>query len=84
MNPFFSTHSRQMSENSSTLQGIIGEIGQLKQAAEGLEEITSTLEQLSDLAEIKSAAASLHEPMLEAFSCLICKGMQQYITKQFK
>lgn len=66
------------SEDGSSLQEVIAKIDQLKQAAEGLQDITSTINQLSELAKTKATAVMSNAclgRMKDAFTCLVCKGM---------
>ncbi|KAK7168473.1 hypothetical protein R3I94_002520 [Phoxinus phoxinus] len=67
-------------EDSLSAQEVIGKINQIKQAAEGLQDITTTIKQLSELAKSKTTTvmpdACLHT-LKDAFTCLICKALME-------
>lgn len=67
-------------EDSLSAQEVIGKINQPKQAAESLQDITTTINQLSELAKSKTTIvmpdACLHS-LKEAFTCLICKALME-------
>lgn len=60
--------------DDSQLQEVIGKIDELKNAAESLQGISDSINQLSEMARNKVAGADL-QPAKEAFTCLVCKGM---------
>ncbi|KAL1279220.1 hypothetical protein QQF64_025893 [Cirrhinus molitorella] len=65
-------------EDGSSLQEVIAKIDLLKQAAEGLQDITSTINQLSELAKTKTTAVTSNACLSlikDAFSCLVCKAL---------
>ncbi|XP_058629189.1 uncharacterized protein LOC131538978 isoform X2 [Onychostoma macrolepis] len=66
------------SEDGSRLQEVIAKIDQLKQGAEGHQNITSAINQLSELAKTKTTAVMSNDSlcqMKDAFTCLVCKGI---------
>ncbi|XP_030589338.1 uncharacterized protein LOC115782935 isoform X1 [Archocentrus centrarchus] len=66
-------------DDSMSIQEVIGKIDQLKQAAESLQDITSAINQLSELAKHTRKAvtdAHLHS-VKDAFACLVCKALME-------
>ncbi|XP_059403398.1 uncharacterized protein LOC132136873 isoform X2 [Carassius carassius] len=67
-------------EESLSAQEVIGKINQLKEAVESLHDITTTINQLSELAKSKTTTAmpdAYLRTLKDAFTCLICKALME-------
>ncbi|KAL7394671.1 hypothetical protein ABVT39_001760 [Epinephelus coioides] len=81
----FQNGRRAKASRRSQAEEVVGNIDHLKNAAESLSDITSAINQLSELAKAKSAAASasLH-PIKDAFTCMVCRGTPEETRRLIK